>query len=155
MPGGVFKPYAGVSTAILLFTKTNSGGTDHVWFYDMQADGKSLDDKRTELLPTEKQGPKPAVQLTQEEHAKNNLPDILKRWSARDKSERKNPRTAQSFCVPKSDIVGQGYDLSINRYKEVVHEEVEHRAPQAILDELESIEKAITQGFKQLREMLK
>ena len=155
MPGGVFKPYAGVSTAILLFTKTNSGGTDHVWFYDMQADGKSLDDKRTDLLPPEKQGPKPTVKLTEAEHAKNNLPDILARWSKRDKSERKNPRTAQSFCVPKSDIVEQGYDLSINRYKEVVHEEVEHRAPQAILDELESIEKEITQGMKQLRGMLK
>ncbi len=155
MPGGVFKPYAGVSTAILLFTKTNSGGTDHVWFYDMLSDGKSLDDKRTDLLPPEKQGPKPTVKLTKDEHAKNNMPDILERWSKRDKSELKNPRTAQSFCVPKSDIVAQGYDLSINRYKEVVHEEVDHRAPQAILDELESIEKEITQGMKQLRGMLK
>jgi type I restriction enzyme M protein len=155
MPGGVFKPYAGVSTAILLFTKTNSGGTDHVWFYDMQADGKSLDDKRTDLLPPEKQGPKPTVKLTKDEHAKNNLPDILERWNKRDKSELKNPRTAQSFCVPKSDIIEQGYDLSINRYKEVVHEEVDHRAPQAILDELESIEKEISQGMKHLRGMLK
>jgi len=151
MPGGVFKPYAGVSTAILLFTKTNSGGTDYVWFYDMQADGKSLDDKRTDLLPPEKQGPKPTVKLSKDEHAKNNLPDILERWNKRDKSELKNARTSQSFCVPKSDIVEQGYDLSINRYKEVVHEEVDHRAPQAILDELESIEKQITQGMKQLR----
>jgi type I restriction enzyme M protein len=155
MPGGVFKPYAGVSTAILLFTKTNSGGTDHVWFYDMQADGKSLDDKRTDLLPPEKQGPKPTVKLTKDEHAKNNLPDILERWNKRDKSELKNPRTAQSFCVPKSGIIEQGYDLSINRYKEVVHEEVDHRAPQAILDELESIEKEISQGMKHLRGMLK
>lgn len=155
MPGGVFKPYAGVSTAILLFTKTNSGGTDHVWFYDMQADGKSLDDKRTDLLPPEKQGPKPTVKLTKDEHAKNNLPDILERWNKRDKSELKNARTAQSFCVPKKDIVEQGYDLSINRYKEVVHEEVDHRSPQAILDELEIIEKEITQGMKQLRGMLK
>jgi type I restriction enzyme M protein len=155
MPGGVFKPYAGVSTAILLFTKTNSGGTEHVWFYDMQADGKSLDDKRTDLLPPEKQGPKPKDKLTKDEHAKNNLPDILERWNKRDKSERKNERTAQSFCVPKSVIVDQGYDLSINRYKEVVHEEVDHRKPQAILDELESIEKEITQGMKQLRGMLK
>lgn len=155
MPGGVFKPYAGVSTAILLFTKTNSGGTDHVWFYDMQADGKSLDDKRTDLLPPEKQGPKPTVKLTKDEHAKNNLPDILSRFSLREKSERKNPRTAQSFCVPKSDIVEQGYDLSINRYKEVVHEEVNHRPPQAILDELESIETEITNGMKELRRMLK
>lgn len=155
MPGGVFKPYAGVSTAIVLFTKTNSGGTDHVWFYDMEADGHSLDDKRTELLPPEKQGPTPKVKLTAEEHKKNNLPDILARWNKRDGAERKNPRTAQSFCVPKADIVEQGYDLSINRYKEVVHEEVEHRKPQEILDELEGIEKEIMQGMKQLRGMLK
>ncbi len=155
MPGGVFKPYAGVSTAIVLFTKTNSGGTEHVWFYDMQADGKSLDDKRNELLPPEKQGPSPTLKLTKSEHAKNNLPDILKRWNKRDKSERKNERTAQSFCVPKSDIVEQGYDLSINRYKEIVYEEVEHRPPQEILDELEGIEKEITKGMKQLRGMLK
>ena len=163
MPGGVFKPYAGVSTAILLFTKTNSGGTDHVWFYDMQAEGKSLDDKRTDLLPPEKQGPKPKVKLTKEEHAKNNMPDILERWSklrephgaSRGFPKGFADRTAQSFCVPKSEIVEQGYDLSINRYKEVVHEEVDHRAPHAILDELESIEKEITTGMKQLRRMLK
>ena len=78
LPGGVFKPYAGVSTAILLFTKTNSGGTDHVWFYDVDADGWSLDDKRTPLLPEEKLGVTAA--LTAEEHAKNNLPDVLARW---------------------------------------------------------------------------
>ena len=154
MPGGVFKPYAGVSTAIVFFTKTNSGGTENVWFYDMQADGKSLDDKRTELLPAEKQGPTPTTKLTAEDHAKNNLPDILKRWQQRDGKELKNERTAQSFCVPKSDIVEQGYDLSINRYKEVVHEEVDHRAPFEILDELESVEKEITQGMKQLRGMI-
>lgn len=77
----MFKLYAGVSTAILLFTKTNSGGTEHVWFYDMQADGKSLDDKRTDLLPPEKQGPRPTVKLTKNEHAKHNLPDILERWN--------------------------------------------------------------------------
>ena len=107
------------------------------------------------MLPPEKQGPAPTAKLTGDEHAKNNLPDILQRWSKRDKSERKNERTAQSFCVPKSDIVEQGYDLSINRYKEVVHEVVDHRPPQAILDELESIEKEITQGMKQLRGILK
>ncbi len=93
--------------------------------------------------------------MSKEEHAKNNLPEILSRFALRDKSERKNPRTAQSFCVPKLDIVEQGYDLSINRYKEVVHEEVNHRAPFEILDELESIEKEIIQGMKQLRGMLK
>src|SRR3972149_246271 len=80
LPGGVFKPYAGVSTAILVFTKTNSGGTDHVWFYDVDADGMSLDDKRPELLPSEKPGPVPKVALSADEHAKNNLPDILTRW---------------------------------------------------------------------------
>src|SRR4029077_5823552 len=79
LPSGVFKPYAGVSTAILLFTKTNSGGTDRVWFYDCKADGKSLDDKRTELLPADKQGAVPKTALSKEEHAKNNLPDILAR----------------------------------------------------------------------------
>ena len=82
LPGGVFKPYAGVSTAILLFTKTNSGGTDHVWFYDVDADGWCLDDKRTPLLPEEKLGPVPAQPLSADEHAKNNLPDILARWAA-------------------------------------------------------------------------
>src|SRR2546421_2253307 len=82
LPSGVFKPYAGVSTAILLFTKTNSGGTNHVWFYDVDADGMSLDDKRTELLPTEKLGPVPRTALTADDHAKNNLPDILARWKS-------------------------------------------------------------------------
>jgi len=126
LPGGVFKPYAGVSTAILVFTKTNSDGTDHVWFYDVDADGKSLDDKRQELLPEEKQGAVPTQPLTPEEHAKNNLPDILARWQQRDGLELKHPRTAQSFCVSKSDLVANGYDLSLNRYKEVEHEEVNH-----------------------------
>src|SRR5207249_9660170 len=83
LPGGVFKPYAGVSTAILIFTKTNSGGTDQVWFYDVNADGMSLDDKRTELLPTERLGPVPKVALTADEHAKSNLPDGCARWRQR------------------------------------------------------------------------
>src|SRR5450830_975248 len=115
LPSGVFKPYAGVSTAILLFTKTNSGGTDQVWFYDVQADGWSLDDKRTPLLSEDKLGPIPATALSAEEHAKNNLPDALARWFTRDAAERERPRTAQSFCVPKADIAAQGYDLSLNR----------------------------------------
>src|SRR5438552_3883420 len=121
LPGGVFKPYAGVSTAILLFTKTNSGGTDNVWFYDVDADGMSLDDKRTELLPEDMIGPVPKVALTADEHAKNNLPDILARFHERNGSEVKRSRTAQSFCVPKADLATQGYELSLNRYKEVVH----------------------------------
>ena len=152
---GVFRPYAGVSTAILVFTKTNSGGTDQVWFYDVDADGMSLDDKRTELLPPEKLGPVPKVPLTAEEHAKNNLPDILKRWKQREKAERKDPRTAQSFCVAKADIAAQGYDLSLNRYKEVVHAEVAHRPPREILKSLTALEKEIASGMKELEGMLK
>jgi type I restriction enzyme M protein len=162
----VFKPYAGVSTAILLFTKTNSGGTDHVWFYDVDADGMSLDDKRTELLPPEKLGPVPKVALTADDHAKNNLPDILARWrtlhpalnsqpSTINSPEATRPRTAQSFCVPKADIAAQGYDLSLNRYKEVVHEEVAHRPPGEILKALGKLEAEIQQGMKELEGMVK
>ena len=155
LPGGVFKPYAGVSTAILLFTKTNSGGTDHVWFYDVDADGWSLDDKRTPLLPEEKLGSVPKETLTVEEHVKNNLPDLISRWLKRDGDERQRPRTAQSFCVPKADIAAQGYDLSLNRYKEVVHEEVTHRKPQDILAGLTKLEAEIQSGMKELEGMLK
>jgi type I restriction enzyme M protein len=104
LPGGVFKPYAGVSTAILLFTKTNSGGTDSVWFYDVDADGWSLDDKRNPLLDEAKLGPLPKAKLTDEEHARNNLPDVLARWKDRNGKERERPRTALSFCVAKADI---------------------------------------------------
>ena len=155
LPGGVFKPYAGVSTAILLFTKTNSGGTDHVWFYKVEADGMSLDDKRTELLPSEKLGPVPRVALTAEEHAKNNLPDVLARWAQRAETELQRPRTAQSFCVPKTDLVAQGYDLSLNRYREVVHEEIAHRPPAEILKTLRELEAEIQEGMKELEGMLK
>ncbi len=155
LPGGVFKPYAGVSTAILVFTKTNSGGTDDVWFYDVDADGMSLDDKRTELLPPEKLGPAPKVALTAGDHAKNNLPDILTRWAQHNKAERTNPRTAQSFCVPKPDLAAQGYDLSLNRYKEVVHVEVAHRPPSEILESVAKLEADIQQEMKELKEMLK
>ena len=181
LPGGVFKPYAGVSTAILLFTKTNSGGTDHVWFYDVDADGWSLDDKRTPLLPDEKLGTVPRTALTADDHATNNLPDILARWNAlkvervvpnalsetaktantsalgtsRSTSEHARPRTAQSFCVPKADLVAQGYDLSLNRYKEVIHEEVAHQSPGEILKALGKLEAEIQQGMKELEGMLK
>ena len=154
LPGGVFKPYAGVSTAILLFTKTNSGGTDHVWFYDVDADGWSLDDKRTPLLSDDKLGPVPSSALTAEEHVKNNLPDVLARWVQRDGAERERPRTAQSFCVQKADIAAQGYDLSLNRYKEVVHEEIAHRPPKEILAELAKLEAEIQQGMKELEGIL-
>ena len=168
LPGGVFKPYAGVSTAILLLTKTNSGGTDHVWFYDLNADGMSLGDKRTRLLPEEKPGPKSA--LTAAERAKNNLPDILARWrtfglrrhagalksgdmSPRSKTELARPRTAQSFCVPKADIAARGYDLSLNRLKDVVHQEANHRKPGEILEALAKLETEIQQGMKELEGM--
>jgi type I restriction enzyme M protein len=154
LPSGAFKPYAGVSTAILLFTKTNSGGTDQVWFYDVQADGWSLDDKRTPLLPENKLGATPRTALTPEEHARNNLPDVLARWQQRDGAERERPRTAQSFTVPKADIAAQGYDLSLNRYKEVVHEEEEHRAPREILAELSKLEAEIQDGMRELEGML-
>ncbi len=159
LPGGVFKPYAGVSTAILFFTKTNSGGTDHVWFYDLQADGWSLDDKRQPLLSENQLGTRPAQTLSEAEHAKNNLPDVLARWAKRDEKgegdEHTRPRTAQSFCVPKADIAANGYDLSLNRYKEVVHQQVQHRAPAEILAELARLEDEIAQGTKALAEMLK
>ncbi len=154
LPGGAFKPYAGVSTAILLFTKTNSGGTDHVWFYDMQADGWSLDDKRAPLLPDEKLGPVPAEALTNEEITKNNLPDILARWTERDGNERDNPRTAQSFCVPKADIAEEGYDLSLNLYKEIVYEEIEYRTSREILADLTKLEGEIQRGMKELEAMV-
>jgi type I restriction enzyme M protein len=152
LPSGVFRPYAGVSTAIVLFTKTNSGGTDHVWFYDCQADGFSLDDKRDPLLSVEKVGPR--AKLGGDELAKNNLPDIAARWTQRHGAERKRPRTAQSFCVPKAEIMAAGYDLSINRYKEVVHEATEHRPPKEIIVELKSLEREILEGLDELEAML-
>jgi len=172
LPGGAFKPYAGVSTAILLFTKTNSGGTDHVWFYDVDADGWSLDDKRQPLLPEDKLGPVPAQPLSAEEHARNNLPDGLARWrsfvvppsggsgkepakAGTTNPELARPRTAQSFCVPKADIAANGYDLSLNRYKEVVYEEVQHVSPKQLLAELAELEREIGQGMKELEGMVR
>jgi type I restriction enzyme M protein len=154
LPGGVFKPYSGVSTGILVFTKTNSGGTDHVWFYDVEADGWSLDDKRQMLLPDEKMGPSPTTALTPEEHAKNNLPDVFARWAKRATAERERKRTDRSFCVPKADIVSNGYDLSINRYKEVVYEEVQHASPQQILKELRVLEREIQAGMDDLQRLI-
>lgn len=164
LPSGVFRPYAGVSTAIVLFTKTNSGGTGQVWFYDCQADGYSLDDKRNPLLPAEKLGPVPghmnasghfvSETLSSEELAKNNLPDIAARWEKRSGAERERPRTAQSFCVPKAEIAAAGYDLSLNRYREVVHEAAEHRPPKEIIAELKALEKEIADGLDELEAML-
>lgn len=154
LPSGVFRPYAGVSTAILVFTKTGVGGTDNVWFYDVQADGLSLDDKRTELLSPEKLGPVPEEALSDAEHEKNNLPDVLARWRERAAAELENPRTAQSFVVPHENIAAEGYDLSLNRYKEVEHEAVEHDSPADIIAQLRTIETDIAKGLDQLEEML-
>lgn len=131
MPSGVFKPYAGVSTAILLFTKTGAGGTDEVWFYDMTADGFSLDDKRQEIKD-------------------NDIPDLLAAWP----SKRDDGRVGQAFRVPKSEIVGNAYDLSLNRYKTVEYEAQTHRAPHELLAELRTLETQIAEGLDQLETML-
>ncbi|MEU6856754.1 type I restriction-modification system subunit M [Rothia kristinae] len=136
LPSGVFKPYAGVSTAILLFTKTDSGGTDDVWFYDVRADGFSLDDKRS---PVEQ----------------NDLPDLVKRWGERTTTERERARTEQSFLVPKQEIVDQDYDLSLNRYKEIEVQEEEHRDPLEIIAEIRALEQEIAAGLDELEGMLK
>lgn len=132
MPSGVFKPYAGVSTAILFFTKTESGGTDKVWFYDMKADGRSLDDKRNILGSTNDAG-----ELTQS-HEENNMPDIITRWNSSDFElvESKRKRTEQSFFVPLKEIQDNGYDLSINRYKEIVYEKIEYDKPAVIMERI-------------------
>jgi type I restriction enzyme M protein len=134
MPSGVFKPYAGVSTAILIFTRTDSGGTDQVWFYDMTADGYSLDDKREPV-------------------AANDIPDILARWKARDPNS-DTDRTARGFFVPKAALAANKYDLSINRYKEIEHEAVAYAPPLQILDELGALEEEIQQDLRELRSML-
>ena len=154
LPSGVFRPYAGVSTAILVFTRTGVGGTGHVWFYDVQADGWSLDDKRQPLLAADKLGPTPSAELSEAEEAKNNLPDLVMRWEEPDGAERDRPRTAQSFCVDKADIAAAGYDLSLNRYREVEHAEVEHDSPAEILADLRRIEAEISEGMARLEEML-
>ena len=154
LPSGVFRPYAGVSTAILVFTKTNSGGTDFVWFYDVEADGLSLDDKRNPLLPDAKLGPVPTETLKDDDHTKNNLPDVLERWTKRAGAERKRPRTAQSFSVPKAKIVAQGYDLSLSRYKEVLHDEIEYTPPKKIIAEIRAIEEEINRDLVELERMV-
>ncbi|MEU3526147.1 class I SAM-dependent DNA methyltransferase [Streptomyces sp. NPDC038707] len=154
LASGVFKPYTGVSAAILFFTRTDTGGTDDVWFYDVQADGFSLDDKRTPLLAEDKLGVRPGGALTSSEHEKNNLPDVLARWFHRADSERGRPRTAQSFTVPKSEIVENDYDLSLSRYRQIVHEEIEARPPSEILSDLRRLNKQIEEGMAKLEGML-
>lgn len=135
MPSGVFKPYAGVSTGILIFTKTNHGGTDNVWFYNMTADGKSLDDKRTPI-------------------ADNDIPDIIARFKNLD-GEKDRKRTDKSFMVPKSEIIEKDYDLSINKYKEVEYIPVEYPPTSEILDEIEKLNEQIMEETRVLRELLK
>ena len=134
MPSGVFKPYAGVSTAVLVFTKTGAGGTDKVWFYDMKADGFSLDDKRSEI-------------------SENDIPDIIERFHHLEK-ETDRERTEQSFFVPKQEIVDNGYDLSINKYKKTEYVAVEYPPTSEILDKLDKLEEEIAAGLKELRGML-
>lgn len=154
LPSGVFRPYAGVSTAILVFTKTNSGGTEHVWFYDVRADGWSLDDKRSPLLPSNKLGALPIDTLTAPEHDKNNLPEVAARWLERNGLELTRARTEQSFCVPPAEIASQGYDLSINRYREVVQGPTNHRPPREILATLTELEAEIEDQLRELGALL-
>ena len=134
MPSGVFKPYAGVSTAIMIFTKTGTGGTDKVWFYDMKADGYSLDDKRNPIED-------------------NDINDIVERFSNLDK-EVDRKRTEQSFFVPVEEIRENGYDLSINKYKEIEYEEVVYDFPQEIMLRIRELEMDITAGIEELSEMI-
>ena len=134
MPSGVFKPYAGVSTGILVFTKTGHAGTDKVWFYDMRSDGFSLDDKRTPV-------------------AENDIPDIIARFHDLP-SEESRRRTEQSFFVPKAEIVENGYDLSINKYKKTEYKPVEYPSTQEIMADLHELEMQITQGLAELEGML-
>ncbi len=135
MPSGVFKPYAGVSTGILIFTKTGHGGTDNVWFYDMTADGMTLDDKRT---------PTPD---------KNDISDIVARFHKLDE-EKDRARTEKSFFVPKSEIVENNYDLSLNKYKKTEYQAVEYPSTKEILAELNELEKEIAKGLAELEGML-
>lgn len=134
MPSGVFKPYAGVSTGIMIFDKTGTGGTDQVWFYDMTADGYSLDDKRQPV-------------------SESDIPDIVARY-AQLEHETTRARTDKSFLVPKAEIVEKGYDLSINRYKELVYESVSYESPAVILGKVAELESQIAQGIEALRGML-
>ncbi len=136
MPSGVFKPYAGVSTAIMIFTKTGDGGTDKVWFYDMTADGFSLDDQRQPVK-------------------ENDIPDIIKRFNNRNSEEEQSrARTEKSFFVPKEEIVENDYDLSINKYKELIVEKKEYEDPKVILKRVIDMENELQQKLKELEGMI-
>lgn len=142
LPSGVFKPYAGVSTAILLFTKTSSGGTNNVWFYEVKADGFSLDDRRTALGDS---------------HEENNLPDLLTRWkdiSGSEGNPEQRDRTEQSFFVSKDEISAADYDLSQNRYKKVELTEIPVRSSLEVLEELKELEQELTQALNELQKGL-
>ncbi|WP_066320543.1 class I SAM-dependent DNA methyltransferase [Bacillus sp. FJAT-29814] len=134
MPSGVFKPYAGVSTAIMIFTKTGAGGTDKVWFYDMEADGYSLDDKRSPI-------------------EQNDIPDIIARFNDL-QTEKDRKRTEQSFFVSVDELRENDYDLSINKYKEIEYEEVEYEKPQIIIGEIKSLENDIILGLHEIENLL-
>ena len=155
LPPGVFKPYAAVSTAILFFTKTNSGGTETVWFYDMKSDGFSLDDNRKPLLDKDKLGANPSKKLTSEELLKNNLPDILIRWHNRKGSEHKRSKKDQSFTIKIEEIKANNYDLALNSYKEVVHENIKHIPSKKIISDLKKIENDIQKQLSKLEELIK
>ena len=134
MPSGVFKPYAGVSTAILIFTKTGTGGTEDVWFYDMKADGYSLDDKRQEIK-------------------ENDIPDIIERFNNRD-AEKERKRTEQSFLVPVQEIRDNDYDLSINKYKEIEYIPVEYPPTEEIIAQIDALEVEIQKEMAELKVLL-
>ncbi|WP_257202539.1 class I SAM-dependent DNA methyltransferase [Corynebacterium cystitidis] len=171
LPSGTFKPYSGVSTAILCFTRTDLEGVmKGVWFYEVRADGRSLDDKRTPLLDEHLLGPLPTerprdseninddpplVSLSDEQLAFNNLPDTLARFRDRDGAEKDRERTEQSFIVPVDEIREADYDLSMNRYKEIVLNAEETRDPLEILAEIKDLDAEITSGLADLEAMLK
>lgn len=139
MPSGVFKPYSGVSTSILLFTKTGKGGTDKVWFYDMLADGFSLDDKR--------------IQLDFNKYEDNNIPDIINRFHNLNE-EKGRGRTDQSFFVPVQEIITKNYDLSINQYNERAYDQKQYESPKSLISSLKQLEKEIKEGLQRIEGML-
>ncbi len=159
MPSGVFKPYAGVSTAILLFTKTNSGGTGDVWFYDMKADGYSLDDKRNLLISEDalEQCFTEPENILMETAGKCDIPNILLDWNTINQKQTTDnyiDRTQQSFLVTKGDIIANDYDLSINRYKETVYAEVHHEKPSALIADIKTIDAKRQAAILELEKLL-
>src|SRR5690625_3499065 len=134
MPSGVFKPYAGVSTAVLIFTKTGIGGTDNVWFYDMQADGYSLNDGRNPIND-------------------NDIPDIIERFHSLEE-EKNRQRTEQSFIVRKEEIKDKDYALSINSYQEIIYKKINYEEPKTIVNKIQNIENSILKDLRSLKELV-